>query len=99
MREFDFENKKDSLYNPLEFLVHFDEHMKRITNENVEKYNMIGINFLKQIEESIFETSTMKREEMKEYYYYWETRVYNALIKMVLRALLTYKNLINQPVP
>ena len=47
MRDFDFENKKDSLYNPLEFLVHFDEHMKRITNENVEKYNMIGINFLK----------------------------------------------------
>jgi len=95
MREFDFENKKDSLYNPLEFQAHFDEHMKRIRDENVEKYNMIGINFLKQIEESIFETSTMKREEMKEYYYYWERRVYNALIKMVLRALLTYKNLIN----
>ena len=47
MRDFDFENKKDSRYKPLEILDHFDEHMKRITNENVEKYNMIGINFLK----------------------------------------------------
>jgi dynein heavy chain len=34
---------------------------------------------------------------MKEYYYYWERRVYNALTKMILRALLTYKNLIQQP--
>ena len=45
LRDFDFEAKKDqkeTLYNPMEFLSHFDEHMKRIVSEIVEKYNMIG---------------------------------------------------------
>jgi dynein heavy chain len=42
LREFDFEQKKDQLYNPMEFLAHFDEHMRRVVSENVEKYNMIG---------------------------------------------------------
>lgn len=35
---------------------------------------------------------------MKEYYYYWERRIYNALIKMILRALLSFKALVDQPV-
>ena len=34
---------------------------------------------------------------MKEYYYYWERRVYNALFKMILRALVSFKGLICQP--
>jgi len=27
------------------------------------------------------------------YYYYWERKIYNALVKMILRGLLTYLNL------
>lgn len=34
---------------------------------------------------------------MKEYYYYWERRVYNALVKMIMRALIAFKNLLMQP--
>lgn len=34
---------------------------------------------------------------MKEYYYYWERRTYNALVKMVLRGLLSFKYLLQQP--
>jgi dynein heavy chain, axonemal len=55
---------------------------------------MIGNQYLKNIEISIFESETQKRPEMKEYYYYWERRVYNALIKMVIRGILTYMNLL-----
>lgn len=33
---------------------------------------------------------------MKEYYYYWERRVYNAVFKMILRALVSFKALISQ---
>jgi dynein heavy chain len=35
---------------------------------------------------------------MKEYYYYWERRIYNALFKMILRALISFKALVYQPV-
>lgn len=35
---------------------------------------------------------------MKEYYYYWERRIYNALFKMILRALISFKSLVYQPV-
>jgi len=31
---------------------------------------------------------------MKEYYYYWERRVYNSLVKMILKALSSFKSLI-----
>jgi len=34
---------------------------------------------------------------MKYYYHYWETRIYNALVKMFIRGLLTFKGLINRP--
>jgi len=78
----------------MEFMAHFDEHMVKVINENVEKYNMIGDIFLRSIEESILSSSTKNRREMKEYYYYWERRVYNAIVKMVLRGLLSFKHLI-----
>lgn len=55
---------------------------------------MIGNNFLKSIEESIYGDSSRNNKQMKEYYYYWERRVYNAILKMILRALLSFKNLI-----
>ena len=32
-------------------------------------------------------------EHMDLYYYYWERQVYNAIVKMILRGLLTYYNL------
>jgi len=50
---------------------------------------------LKNIEESIeYGAATKKAPWMRDYYYYWERRVYNALVKMVLRALLSLKNLL-----
>lgn len=46
----------------------------------VEKYNMIGDQYLKSIEDTIFEKSTKNNPDMKEYYYFWERRVYNSLV-------------------
>jgi len=63
----------------------------------VEKYKLIGDNFLRNIEESIFNNSSKYESRMKEYYYYWERRVFNALVKMTLRGFLTFKNLLSQP--
>lgn len=43
-------------------------------------------------------TSTKCSPIMKEYYYYWERRIYNALFRMIMRALVSFKALICQPV-
>ena len=72
--------------------------MNRTINELSEKYKIIGDQFLKNIEEFVLGTSTKSSIVMKEYYYYWERRIYNALFKMTLRALLSFKALINQPI-
>jgi dynein heavy chain len=63
----------------------------------VEKYKLVGDNFLRNIEESIFNSSTKGEPRMREYYYYWERRIFNALVKMTLRGFLTFKNLLQQP--
>jgi dynein heavy chain len=57
---------------------------------------MIGDQFLKNIEGSIFKKTSQCHHKMKEYYYYWERRVYNALVKMIMRALISFKNLLMQ---
>ena len=36
---------------------------------------------------------SMNSEYMDLYYYYWERKIYNAIVKMILRGLLTYLNL------
>lgn len=96
LREYDFESRKENIQLPsvMEFYNYFEEHMKKNIEELVEKYKLIGDNFLRNIEESILNSSTKNAKIMKDYYYYWERRVYNALVKMILRALLTFKNLI-----
>jgi|JI61114C2RNA_FD_contig_91_942756_length_3598_multi_2_in_0_out_0_4 dynein heavy chain len=96
LKEFDFEARKDSPYNATEFAAYSDEHLQRTVAEISEKYNIIGEQFLKNIEESILGTNTKCAPLMKEYYYYWERRVYNALFKMILRALVSFKALISQ---
>lgn len=55
---------------------------------------IIGKSLLPKIEETINGTSTGASSTMKEYYYYWEGRIFNALLKMILKALISFKNLI-----
>lgn len=99
LKEFDFEsrNQTNTLPSVFEFYAYFEDHMQKVVSELVEKYKIIGEQLLKSIEEHAFKNSTRACKAMKEYYYYWERRVYNALVKMILRALLSFKNLITQP--
>lgn len=61
-KDYDFESRKDPNSNVIniptanEFMTYFDEHMNKTIVECVEKYNMIGDQFLKNIEETIIAT-------------------------------------------
>ncbi len=68
--------------------------MKKVTEELQEKYIIIGRSLLPKIEETIDGKSSGSNKIMKEYYYYWEGRIFNALVKMILKALISFKNLI-----
>ena len=53
---------------------------------------------LPQIAMAVFEVNSNgeKLPEMRNYYYYWERRVYNALVKMIVKALLSFKALVKR---
>ena len=72
--------------------------MQKTVVELSEKHKIIGDQFLKNIEEFVLGTSTKCSIVMKDYYYYWERRIYNALLKMTIRALLSFKSLVEQPI-
>ena len=79
------------------------EDIQSISKELIEKYYKIGQTMLPQIEFVVTGKTTLKCEKMRMYYFYWERRVYNALIEMITRGLLTFKSLINRkrsrPIP
>jgi len=98
LKDFDFESRRETntLPSVFEFYAYFEDHMQKVVNELVDKYKIIGDQLLKSIEEHVHKNSSRACKSMREYYYYWERRVYNALVKMILRALLSFKNLIAQ---
>jgi hypothetical protein len=57
LKDDNFEDRKDNLNLPsiIEFMNYFDDHMNRVVNENVEKYQLIT-EFMTKIEETIFST-------------------------------------------
>lgn len=57
----------------------------------VAQYKRIGEQFLKDIEATTVGSDSLCAESMKEYYYYWERRIFNALTTMIVRALATIK--------
>ena len=79
------------------------EDVQNISKELIEKYQKIGQTMLPQIEFVVTSKTTRICEKMRMYYFYWERRVYNALIEMITRGLLTFKSLINRkgsrPIP
>jgi dynein heavy chain len=81
-----------------EFVSYFEKYMATEVDTLADKYHKIGTAMLPQIAMAVFERNSSgdKLQEMRLYYYYWERRVYNALIKMTIRALLTYKALLNR---
>jgi hypothetical protein len=50
----------------MEFFNYFEDHMKKCIDELVNNYKLIGENFLKNIEESILNSSTRSAKIMKD---------------------------------
>ena len=79
------------------------EDVQNVSKELVDKYHKIGQTMLPQIEFVVTGETSGRCEKMRMYYFYWERRIYNALIEMITRGLLTFKSLINRkgsrPIP
>jgi dynein heavy chain len=76
-----------------EFSEYFDQAREKIIAELVKDYQNIGDTYLRSIEECTFKKNTQNCAEMKQYYYYWERRIFNAITKMVVRAMAANKAL------
>jgi len=94
IKEFEWDRKEP--FTLIEFYNYFEKDQQEIVNDLVANYFKIP-DLLKTIEEGVLGTITKKAPQMKEYYYYWERRVYNALTKMILRALITLKCYLTRP--
>jgi dynein heavy chain len=73
-----------------EFSDYFDQYRIKQIADLQRDYEEIS-NFLKQIEQTAFETDTQCHGAMTTYYQYWERKIFNALISMTIRALATNK--------
>lgn len=67
-----------------EFCEHTERERAKTVNLLTRKYADIGT-LITKTEHLIMETSTGKAKCMAEYYRYWELKVLDVLIKMVLR--------------
>lgn len=89
VREIDFET--NDVMDITAFSEYFDSHRLRVLNELVKDYHNIGNQYLKAIEESTVKKNTQGAIELRPYYYYWERRIFNAITKMIIRALAANK--------
>lgn len=81
-----------------EFFQSFEVHRKQVLSGLVAQYKNIGDQYLNSIKESTTSTSVESNkegntEEMKLYYAYWERRIFNAITKMIVRALAANKTI------
>jgi len=91
IRPIDFANQEIMALQ--DFSEFFDVHRERILGELVKDYQNIGETYLRQIESTIYDSDTLGCEEMCLYYQYWERRIFNAITKMIIRALAANKAL------
>ena len=86
--------KNHEIMDITQFSEYFESHRQKVLGRLVKDYQNIGDIYLKSIEESTFRTNTQNSEEMRQYYYYWEKKIFNAITRMVIRALATNKALL-----
>jgi dynein heavy chain len=75
------------------FSEYFDSHCKKILDELVINYQNIGDIYLKNVEETTVKTNTRGSPYLARYYKYWETRIFNAISVMILRAMAAAKTI------
>jgi dynein heavy chain len=96
VKQIDFERK-----NPMditEFSEFFENHRVKVIAELVKDYQCIGDQYLKSIEDKTVKSNSdtqkgQASEEMRPYYMYWERRIFNAITKMIVRALAANKTI------
>jgi len=79
-----------------DFYNYFETYRKKQLIELVKDYQNIGDQYLKSIEESTVKNqldNSKSSDEMKPYYAYWERRIFNAITKMIVRALAANKTI------
>jgi dynein heavy chain len=81
-----------------EFSDYFESYRVKVLAELVKDYANIGDQYLKSIEESTVKNNSetskgQPNEEMRPYFMYWERRIFNAITKMVARALAANKTI------
>lgn len=96
IRQIDFERK--TTMDITEFSDYFESYRVKMIASLVKDYQNIGDLYLKHIYESTVknkgdERKSYKSEEMRPYYMYWERRIFNAISKMIVRALAANKTL------
>lgn len=93
VREINFDRK--SPMDLSEFAEFFESHRAKVVGELIKDYQSVGDVYLRSIEESTSPAAaiTQGAEEMRPYYYYWERRIFNAITKMIIRALAANKTL------
>uniref|UniRef100_A0A672JPG1 Dynein heavy chain tail domain-containing protein n=1 Tax=Salarias fasciatus TaxID=181472 RepID=A0A672JPG1_SALFA len=77
-------DKSNNLPGVKEFCERIEQERVKTVNLLVRKYADIGF-LITKIEHLVLETSSGKAKVMAEYYSYWERKVLDSLIKMVLR--------------
>jgi len=75
------------------FSEYFDSHCKMVLSELVVNYQNIGDIYLKNIEEATVKTNTRCSPLLERYYKYWETKIFNAISSMILRAMAAIKTI------
>lgn len=77
------------------FMEYFDTYRNKLLAELVKDYQNIGDIYLKSIEETTCKQKEVhkKNEDMAPYYQYWEKRIFNAITKMIIRAMASNKAL------
>lgn len=94
IRQIDFE--KNTIMDLTEFSDYFESYRVKQISSLVKDYQNIGDLYLKHIEESTVKNKTdptKSTTEMELYYKYWERRIFNAITKMIVRALAANKTI------
>lgn len=95
IRQIDFDRK--TAMDITEFSEFFEKYREKQIQSLVKDYQNIGDLYLKHIQESTVKIKDEKKhepiKEMEKYYEYWERRIFNAITKMIVRALAANKTL------
>ncbi|KAF4667709.1 Dynein heavy chain 10, axonemal [Perkinsus chesapeaki] len=78
----------------MEFYDFFETHRVAEVEKLVDQYEAIGP-FLIKIEETTAGTKSGAAESMREYYVYWERRIFNAITTALVRGISTFQVLLD----